>query len=100
MKGQYQGPMSIDDLFQALWQDRCFFRRHGIKYIRSARLYFTPCDEYGGKIAIYDPDGNPVGGYISAGSYRSAAERYDSGLLEPQTVIRQALPVFRPEHRH
>jgi hypothetical protein len=86
--------MAVDDLYQALWQDRCFFRRHGILHLRSAYLYFTPCNEYGDTVAIYDPEGNPVGGYVSAGGYRSVAEKYDSGLLEPQTVLGQAFPVL------
>jgi hypothetical protein len=94
MKGQYRGPMAVDDLFQAIYQDRCFFRRHGIVRVRSAYLYFTPCDERGDRVAIYDPAGNPVDGYVSAGGYRSAAEIYDPGTLEPQTVTCAAFPIL------
>ena len=30
MKGKYGGPMTVDDLYQRLYQDRQFFEQHGI----------------------------------------------------------------------
>ncbi len=88
MKGNYGGPMPVDDLFQALFQDRDWFSRRGITHIRAAYLYFTPCDEQGQPVHITDQNGSPVDGYISAGGYHCAADNYDddTGTLEPQTL--------------
>jgi hypothetical protein len=38
MKGKYGGPMPIDELFQAIYQHRDFFERHGITHV-SGTLY-------------------------------------------------------------
>lgn len=87
MKGSYRGVMSIEDFFQALFQDRSFFEEHGITHIRSAGLYFTPCNESGKDVTIRDSGGRVVEGYETAGCYHSAADGYDSaGELEPRTV--------------
>ena len=87
MKGTYRDLMSVDDFFQALFQDREFFREHGITHIRSASLYFTPCDPSGKALTIYDRQGGQVDGYQTAGCYHSAADGYgEAGDLEPKTV--------------
>ena len=86
MKGTYRGRMSVDELFQALFQDRSFFEQHGITHLRSASLYFTPCDENGNDVRISDENGRTVEGYETSGGYKSAAEHYDSDGLEPRTV--------------
>lgn len=86
MKGKYGGPISIDDFYQALYQDREFFTRHNIQFLRATYLYFTPCDENGRPVVITDFRGNPIDGYASAGGYQSAAESYDN--LEAQELIR------------
>lgn len=80
--------MSVDDLFQALYQDRDFFDRHGITHVRATYLYFTPCDQHGNAIAIGDGAGRPIDGYVSSGGYHSAAEAYDQVTLEPTTLSR------------
>lgn len=90
MKGKYGGPLSIDDLYQAFYQDRDFYHRHGIKFARSVYLYFTPCNESGDPLVIYDQAGNPVDGFSSSGGYRSAAAAYDN--LEPQAIVRPPAP--------
>lgn len=89
MKGKYGGPMTVDDLFQALWQDREFFRKHGITNVRATYLYFTPCDESGEPVIIRDAAGAPIDGYMTAGGYHCAADAYDTGGLVPRTVCRQ-----------
>lgn len=80
MKGKYGGPMAVDDLFQALWQDREFFRKHGITHVRNTFLYFTPCDRRGNAVLIGDERGSPIDGYETSGGYHSAADDYDHAL--------------------
>lgn len=92
MKGKYGGPISIEDFYQALYQDRDFFKRHGITHIRATYLYFTPCNAYGQPVFVSDKAGNPIDGFISAGGYHSAADAYDSGSLEPRSLSRAPLP--------
>ena len=87
MKGTYRDLMSVDDFFQALFQDKTFFTEHGITHVRSASLYFTPCDASGKAVTIRDRQGGQVDGYQTAGCYHSAADGYgDAGALEPKTV--------------
>ncbi len=93
MKGKYGGPIAVDDFYQALYQDREFFKRHGITHIRNTYLYFTPCDENGIPVIIADAGGNPIDGYVSAGGYRSAADAYEQVKLTPATLSRP--PRFR-----
>lgn len=89
MKGTYRGVMSIDEFFQALFQDKSFFAEQGITHIRSASLYFTPCDSSGNEVIVRDEGGVLVEGYETAGCYRSAADKYDkAGDLEPKAVRR------------
>lgn len=96
MKGKYGGPMSVDDFYQALYQDReTFFTRHGITHLRAVYLYFTPCDEYGQPVLVGDELGNPIEGYVSAGAYQSAADAYEKAASAPQPLetrptVRQA----------
>ncbi len=89
MKGKYGGPMPVTDLFQALFQDKDFFERHGITHVRATYLYFTPCDENGQPVVIGDANGNPIDGYVSAGGYQSAADAYENSELEPKAVFRE-----------
>jgi hypothetical protein len=63
MKGIYGGPVPIDQLFQALWQDRDFFRRKHITHVKGVFLYFTPCDAAGNAVTVCDERGAPVQGY-------------------------------------
>ena len=89
MKGIYRGTMSVDELFQALYQDQAFFKEHDITHVRSVSLYFTPCDETGKAKTVRDATGGTVEGYETAGCYHSAADCYDdTGALEPRTVRR------------
>jgi uncharacterized protein RhaS with RHS repeats len=82
----------VPDFYQALYQDRDFFERHGITHVRSTYLYFTPCDENGNPVVVGDANGNAVDGYVSAGGYHSAADAYDTGNLTPTTVRRPPSP--------
>lgn len=93
MKGKYGGPMTVDDLYQALYQDRDFFRRKGITHVRGVYLYFTPCDEYGEAVTIADQSGNRLDGYVSAGAYVSSADVYEARCIEPKPITR---PRFLP----
>ncbi len=88
MKGKYGGPMPLEDFYQALFQDKEFFERHNITHLRATYLYFTPCDQYGQPVIIRDAAGNPIDGYMSAGGYHCAADSYDTGALEPRSVVR------------
>ena len=94
MKGKYGGPMTIDEFYQALYQDRPFFESCRITHVRAASVFFTPCDEYGEPVLVIDELGNQIEGYVSAGAYRSAADAYEKAQQrrEPETrpVIRQA----------
>ncbi len=90
MKEIYSGLMSVDDFFQAFYQDREFFRQHGITHIRKASLYFTPCDEQGRPVMVCDRTGGAIDGYETAGCYHSLADLYEAaGDLEPKTVYRK-----------
>ena len=86
MKGKYGGPMSVDDLFQALFQDRNWFAERGITHVRATYLYFTPCNEQGEPVHVRDQNGKPLDGFISAGGYQCAADSYDLCRLEPQNL--------------
>ena len=87
MKGTYRDLMTVDEFFQALFQDRSFFDEHGITHVRSASLYFTACDSSGKAVTVRDQQGRTVEGYQTAGCYHSAADDYnDAGGLEPRTV--------------
>ena len=97
MKGKYGGPMTVDDLYQALWQDREFFRNHGINHVNAAYLYFTACNEYGEAVLVYDRFGNTIDGYVSSGGYRSAADEFDKqAQLEAKPVTRKPSPTRVP----
>lgn len=87
MKGTYRGPMAVQDLYQAFYQDREFFLRHKIMHIKNASLYFNPCNEHGEPVNIFDTTGKAVTGYVSAGAYNSAADLFDACSLEPSSVI-------------
>ena len=88
MKGKYGGPIPVDTFFQAIWQDREFFRRHGITHLRGTFLYFTPCNAHGEPVSVRDEHGMPFAGYETAGGYRSAADLYDRCTLEPTLLPR------------
>lgn len=88
MKGKYGGPMSVDDLYQAMLQDREFFRRHRIGHAKAIFLYFTPCDAAGNTVFIRDQCGSAIEGYQSAGVYQPAAAAYETGGIEPVTLYR------------
>jgi hypothetical protein len=94
MKGKYGGPISVDDLYQALYQDRCFFDSHRITHVRDAFLFFTPCDDFGQPVLIADELGNPIDGYVSGGAYHSAADAFDRAHdrqhVETRPIVRQA----------
>jgi len=90
MKGRYGGPMPVNDFYQAFFQDKAgFFERHGITHVRSAYVYFTPCNADGEKVTIHDQAGNPIDGYIGACGYRSAADSFDNAALEARPLPRQ-----------
>lgn len=91
MRGKYTGVMSIEDFYQAFYQDANFFRKHNISHIKSACLYFTPCDAYGGTVVVYGTSGEVIDGYLSAGAYPCAATLYDAAELEPQPVARSTM---------
>ena len=88
MKIKYLGPIDIDDLFQALYQDRNFiFGEHKIERVRSATLYFTPCNAAGEVVKITDARGRPIEGCISAGAYFSSAAEYDRRVSIDTKII-------------
>jgi hypothetical protein len=94
MKGEYHGVMTVDEFYQASRQDRVFFDQFKITHFRAAYWYFTPCNHNGVVTVPCDAEGNPLAGYISAGSYRPAAEKYDPIRLEPVPVPRHFIPVL------
>ena len=85
MKGKYTGPMTVDEFFQALYQDRhAFFDKHtGSARIKQATIYITFCDEFGDTVQLRDALGDAIEGYVSAGAYKSAAEEYEARDIEP-----------------
>lgn len=95
MKIKYIGPINTDDLFQALFQDRkLIFGEHKIELIRSATLYFSPCNAAGEIVTVTGKDGRPIEGCISAGAYFSAACEYErSPTLDPRIVTKP--PILR-----
>ena len=88
MKGKYQGPMTVDEFFQALFQDRhAFFDKHASDArIKQATIYVTFCDEYGETVQLRDSFGQPIEGYISAGAYKCAADQYDDLDIDPKPL--------------
>jgi len=93
MKAKYGGPIAVDDLFQALWQDREFFQSHSITHVKGVFLYFTPCNIHGDPVTVGDGEGNIIDGFRSAGAYHSAADHFDDEeILEPQAIVRNTKP--------
>jgi hypothetical protein len=92
MKGVYADLTTVispDELCQLIFQDRALvFERRGIMYLRSASLFFTPCDIEGRPVAIYE-SGKEMEEYNSSRRYRSAADTYDLTKLEPVFFPRQ-----------
>ncbi len=88
MKGKYKGPMTVDEFFQALFQDRhAFFEKHAASaHIKQATIYVTFCDEHGETVQLRDSQGQPIEGYISAGAYHSAADHYEAKGIEPEPL--------------
>ncbi len=88
MKGKYKGPMTVDEFFQALFQDRhAFFDKHASSaLIKNATVYITFCDEHGETVQLRDSHGQPIEGYISAGAYHSAADQYETIDIEPKPL--------------
>jgi hypothetical protein len=81
--------MGVEDLFQALYQDREFFSRYNITHVKGVHLYFTPCDEHGDAVTICDPEGNPIHGYVSSGRYHPAAEAFEKNAdVQPRPLSR------------
>jgi hypothetical protein len=77
MKVSFRGIYTLEEFFQALYQEHEKFEKLGIKYIRRAHLYYTPVDEFGEPVAPIDPDtGDPVKGWKCDGAYKSAAHDY------------------------
>jgi hypothetical protein len=91
MRGKYNGMMPVEDFFQSVYQDIAFFKKHNITHIKSACLYFTPCDEHGNTVIVRNKAGQIVDGFMSAGAYPSAAQQYEEVELEPQCVERKTL---------
>jgi hypothetical protein len=82
--------ITVDQFCQAIFQDRAmFFEQHGIEYLRSASLFFTPCTIRGRPITIYDELGKVTDEYTSSRCYRCAADTYDLTRLEPVPIPRQ-----------
>lgn len=90
MRAKYKGMMSIEEFFQAFYQDVHFFRKHNISHIKFACLYFTPCDAQGSTTVVRGAAGEVIDGYVSAGAYHSAIEPYEAAQLEPQPVARNS----------
>ncbi len=85
MKGQYPGPMTIDQFFQALYQDRhAFYDKYAAgTRIKKATLYVTFCDGDNKTCEILDENGLVLDEYISSGAYQSAADLYEARDIEP-----------------
>jgi len=96
MRGKYHGMMPVEDFFQAVYQDIEFFKKHSITHIKSACLYFTPCDEHGQTVVVRNESGQIIDGFMSAGAYPSAAQQYDDLELEPRPVARSTLAPRAP----
>ncbi len=99
MKGKYTGPMTVDEFFQALFQDRhAFFDKHASRArIKQATIYVTFCDEHGKTVLLRDATGRPIEGYISAGAYKPAADFYDATGIEPKEIQPKEKKVVAPD---
>jgi hypothetical protein len=77
MKVSFRGIYSLDEFYQALFEEHKKFEELGIKHISRVQLYYTPVDEYGDPVVPRDPDtGEPLDGWKSNGAYHSAAHEY------------------------
>ncbi len=90
MKGKYSGIQTVDDFYQALFQDIEFFRKHGITHIRDINLYFTPCDENGVELTVRNSGGGKIDGYRGSGAYKCAADSIGTGNIEATDVLSKA----------
>ena len=77
MKVSFRGIYTLEEFFQALYQEHEKFEKLGIKYIRRAHLYYTPVDEFGEPVVPIDPaTGEPAKNWKCDGAYKSAAHDY------------------------
>ena len=87
MKGQYKGPMSLDEFYQSLYQDKSFFEKHSIKHLLQATIHFVPCNRHGKPVEIKDRLGRIVDGFVGTAAYKSAAELYDESEIEIEPEV-------------
>ena len=78
MRLQFKGIYTMEEFFQAIWEERERFRELGITHIRGASLYYQPVDEFGDPVTPRHRNGEPIDGWVYRGRYRSAAT--DFGL--------------------
>jgi hypothetical protein len=87
MKGRYFGPLSRDELFQALIEDKeAHFAKYGIDHFKFVSLNYFPIDKFGQPVAILDENGKKVIGYDRRSYYKSAACSYEAKCFEPRLI--------------
>ena len=77
MQIAFRGLYTLNEFFQALFEERQKLRDLGISHIRSGHLYYTPVDKFGDPVTPKHKNGQPMKGWTSDGPYQSAADRYD-----------------------
>ncbi len=77
MKISFRGIYTLEEFFQALFDERQKLRDLGISHIRSGYLYYSPVDKFGDPVTLHHKNGQPMKGWTSDGPYQSAADRYD-----------------------
>lgn len=76
MKIAFRGVYTLDEFFQALYQERHKLKELGITHVRGASLFYQPVDECGDPVTLRHQNGEPMKGWTSKGPYRSAAQDY------------------------
>ena len=77
MQIKFRGVYTLNEFFQALWEERQNIRDLGITHIRGASLYYQPVDEFGDPVSPRRPTGEPIKTWNNKGPYKSAAQDYD-----------------------
>lgn len=76
MKVRFRGEFTLEEFFQALYDERARFEEKGITHVRSAYLYYTPIDEYGDPVQLTHCTGEPMEGWTTDGPYPCAAKDF------------------------
>lgn len=72
----FRGIYTLDEFFQAVWDERPNFDRMGIQRLRSASIYYQPLDSYGDPVTLRYANGDAIDGWTHSGPYPCIAREF------------------------